>query len=78
MGDTAHSSKEGVVEGVKGKIKAAAGSLTSDRDLQREGEAQQDKAEAEREAAKRETEAARAKAEAEVAEARQEGHERMR
>jgi uncharacterized protein YjbJ (UPF0337 family) len=78
MGDTTRDSNRGIVEGVKGKLKEAAGSLTSDRDLEREGQAQQDKAEAEREAAKRETEAARAKAEAEVAEARQEGHERMR
>jgi uncharacterized protein YjbJ (UPF0337 family) len=78
MGESTRDSKQGIVEGLKGKLKQAAGSLTSDRDLQAEGRAQQDRAEAEREAAKRETEAARARAEAEVAEARQEGHERMR
>jgi uncharacterized protein YjbJ (UPF0337 family) len=75
---TADRSKDGIVEGLKGKLKEAAGALTSDRDLKDEGQAQQDKAEAEREAAKRETEAARAKAEAQVHEARQEGHERAR
>jgi uncharacterized protein YjbJ (UPF0337 family) len=67
----------GVVEGIKGRVKEAFGSLTGRRGLVREGEAQQDRADAEREVAKHETEAARARAEAEIEEARQEGHQRQ-
>jgi len=66
---------KGVVEGIKGKAKEAVGSLKGDRDLEREGEAQQDKADAEREAARKETEAARARAEAQVHEAREAAHQ---
>ncbi len=57
---------KGVVEDVKGKLKAAAGSLTGRDDLTREGEAQQDKAEAQRDVAAKEAEAERARAEAEA------------
>jgi uncharacterized protein YjbJ (UPF0337 family) len=63
------------VEGVKGKAKEAAGALSDDDDLRREGEAQQDKADAEREVARKETEAARARAEAQVHEAREQAHQ---
>jgi len=34
---------EGVIEGVKGKAKEVAGKVTDRKDLQREGQAQQDK-----------------------------------
>ncbi len=50
----------GVAEGVKGKVKEAAGALTGDEKLKREGEAQQDKAGAEREVAHKEAEAEKA------------------
>jgi uncharacterized protein YjbJ (UPF0337 family) len=43
------ASAKGVVEDVKGKVKEAAGALTGQEELQREGAAQQDKADAERE-----------------------------
>ena len=51
---------KGVVEDVKGKAKEAAGALTGNDRLEREGEAQQSKAEAEK-----------ARAEAEAQEAQQ-------
>ncbi len=47
----------GVVEGVKGKAKEAIGVVTGRDDIQREGQAQQDKSDAQREAAKKEAEA---------------------
>ena len=61
----------GVVEGVKGKAKDAAGAVTGRDDLTREGQAQQDKAEAQRNAAKKEAEAESARGSAKVAEERQ-------
>ena len=42
---------KGAVEGAKGKIKEVAGAVTGRDDLQREGEAQQDKADSQREVA---------------------------
>lgn len=48
---------KGVVEGVKGKAKEAAGAVASRDDLYREGQAQQDKADAQRNAAQKEAEA---------------------
>lgn len=78
MGDkknTAEDAIKGVVEGVKGKAKEVAGTVTGRDDLVREGRAQQDKAESQREAAKKDAEAARARAEAEVDEARQRAHQ---
>jgi uncharacterized protein YjbJ (UPF0337 family) len=65
----------GVVEGVKGKAKEAAGSVLGQDDLAREGKAQQDKAEAQRDAAKREAEAEAARGSAEAAEKKQESHQ---
>ncbi|RMI31261.1 microaggregate-binding protein 1 [Nocardia stercoris] len=65
---------EGVVEDVKGKVKDAAGTLTGNEELKREGQAQQDRAAAQREAAGKEAEAQRARGEAEVHRARQAGH----
>lgn len=58
-------------EDVKGKVKEAAGKLTGDESLEREGQAQQDKAEAQREVATKEAEAEKARAEAAVHEARE-------
>jgi uncharacterized protein YjbJ (UPF0337 family) len=65
----------GVVEDVKGKAKEAAGALTDNERLEREGEAQQSKAEAERRVAKKEGEAEAARAEAEAQEAQQKANQ---
>ena len=62
---------KGVVEGVKGKAKEVGGALVGRDDLQREGQAQQDKADAQRDAAKREAEADAARGGARAAEERQ-------
>jgi uncharacterized protein YjbJ (UPF0337 family) len=59
----------GVVEGVK--VKEAAGAVTGRDDLQREGQAQQDKADAQRDAAKKEAEAESARGAAKASEARE-------
>ena len=67
---------EGVVEGVKGKVKEAAGALIGQDELRREGRAQQDKAEADRDVAKKEAEAEKARATAEAHEAEQRSHQR--
>ena len=42
------SALKGTIEGVKGKVKEAAGAITGNDDLQREGVAQGEKAEAQR------------------------------
>lgn len=62
---------KGVVEGVKGKAKEVAGAVTGRDDIQREGQAQQDKADAQREAAKKEAEAESARGAAKTNEARE-------
>ena len=65
MGDTGpESGAKGAVEGIKGKAKEAAGVVSGDADLEREGEAQQEKAEAQRDVAAKEAEAERSRAEA--------------
>lgn len=66
---------KGVVEEVKGKAKEAAGVLTGNRDLEKEGEAQQEKADAQREVAAKEAEAEKARAQAEAREAEQRAHQ---
>ncbi len=66
---------ESVVEGVKGKVKEAAGALTGDKDLAQEGSAQQDKAEAQKEAAKNEARAEKDRTAADLHEQRQRGHQ---
>ncbi len=66
---------KGVIEDVKGKAKEAAGVLTGREDLEREGEAQQDKAAAEREVAEKEAEAERARAQSEGHEVEQRSHQ---
>ena len=62
---------KGVVEGVKGKAKEAIGSVTGNTELEREGEAQQDKADAQRDVAAKEAEAEKSRAKAEAHEAEQ-------
>ena len=72
MGDTGpEAAAKGVIEDVKGKAKEAVGAVTGNNDLEREGEAQQDKADAQRDVAAREAEAEKARAEAEAHEAEQ-------
>jgi uncharacterized protein YjbJ (UPF0337 family) len=66
---------KGAVEGAKGKIKEVAGAVTGRDDLQREGEAQQEKADSQREVATKEAEAEKARAEAAVHEAEQKAHQ---
>ncbi|MFZ1164555.1 CsbD family protein, partial [Mycobacterium sp.] len=66
---------KGVVEGAKGLAKEAVGSVVGNKDLENEGEAQQDKAEAQRDAAKKEAEAEAARGGAEAAEKRQQSHQ---
>lgn len=67
---------KGAVEGVKGKAKETLGVITGRDDLQREGQAQQDKADAQREAAQKEAEAESARAAAKASEQRQEAEQR--
>jgi uncharacterized protein YjbJ (UPF0337 family) len=67
---------KGVAEGVKGKVKEAAGALTGDEDLKREGAAQQKKADAQREVAEKEAQAEKARVEAEAREAEQRSHQK--
>lgn len=66
---------KGVVEDVKGKAKEAVGVVTGNRDLEKEGEAQQEKADAQREVAAKEAEAEKARAEAAAREAEQRSHQ---
>lgn len=66
---------KGIVEGVKGKVKEAAGALTGKEELKREGEAQQKKADAQRDVAAKEGEAEKARAEAAADEAEQRSHQ---
>jgi uncharacterized protein YjbJ (UPF0337 family) len=69
------SGVKGVVEDVKGKAKELAGEITDDEDLEKEGQAQQDKARAERDVAEHEAKAEKARAEATANEARQATHQ---
>jgi uncharacterized protein YjbJ (UPF0337 family) len=66
---------KGVVEGVKGKAKEAAGTVTGRSDLTEEGKAQQDKAGAQRDAAQKEAQADAARGGAQAAEKRQQSHQ---
>jgi uncharacterized protein YjbJ (UPF0337 family) len=67
---------KGVVEGAKGLAKEAVGSVVGNKDLEHEGEAQQDKAQAQRDAAKKEAEAEAARGGAQAAEKRQQAHQK--
>ena len=68
----------GAFEEAKGRLKEAAGDLTGNPDLQREGEAQNEKGRAEREAAQARAEARAHEAKAEVHETEQELAERTK
>jgi uncharacterized protein YjbJ (UPF0337 family) len=61
----------GVFEEAKGKVKEAAGDLTNNPDLQREGEAQQEKGEEERKATEARAEAKAHEAKAAAKEAKE-------
>jgi uncharacterized protein YjbJ (UPF0337 family) len=69
------SGVKGVAEEVKGRVKEAAGAVTGDDELRREGQAQQDKAGAQRDVARREAEADKARATAKAREAEQRLHQ---
>ena len=80
MSDDTHDSGpeagvKGIVEEVKGKVKEAAGALTGDKDLKKEGAAQQDKADSQREVTQKEAEAEKARADAAAHEAEQRSHQ---
>jgi uncharacterized protein YjbJ (UPF0337 family) len=66
---------KGVVEGVKGKAKEAAGAVTGNDELKQEGAAQREKAEAQRDVAVKEGEAEKARAVAAAREAEQRSHQ---
>lgn len=66
----------GAVEDVKGKAKEAAGAVTGNEDMKREGQAQQSKAAAERDVARKEAEAEKARAEADAHEAEERAHQK--
>jgi len=66
---------KGVAEGMKGKLKEAAGALTGNEEMKHEGAAQQEKADAEREVARKKAEAERARAEVAAREAEQRSHQ---
>jgi uncharacterized protein YjbJ (UPF0337 family) len=68
----------GVFEEGKGKVKEAAGDLTNNPEMQREGEAQREKGEAEREATQATAEAKAHEAKAEAKEAKQETFQRAK
>lgn len=62
---------KGVVEGFKGKVKEAVGTVTGHGDLVKEGQAQQDKGDAQRDVARKEAEAESARGGAKAAEERE-------
>ncbi len=66
---------KGAAEDVKGRVKEAAGTLLGNSDLEREGEAQQEKAEAQRYVAEHEAKADAARAEARARESEQRSHQ---
>ena len=66
---------KGGVEDVKGRVKEAAGTLLGNSDLEREGEAQQEKADAQRDVAEHEAKADAARAEARARESEQRSHQ---
>ena len=66
---------KGAMEEIKGRAKEAAGTLTGNADLEREGEAQQEKADAQREVAEHEAKADAARAEARARESEQRSHQ---
>ena len=75
MGTGPEEGASGVTEEIKGSAKKVAGSLTGDKDMEKEGRAQQDKADAKRDAAEKEAEAEKARAQAKGNEAEQRTHQ---
>ncbi len=69
--DKSAEAREGLIDGIAGKAKEVAGAVTGRDDLQREGQAQQDKADSQRDAAKKEAEAESARSAAQANEERQ-------
>jgi uncharacterized protein YjbJ (UPF0337 family) len=74
--NAAQTGAKGIVEGVKGKVKEAAGALADKDELRKEGQAQQQKADAQRDVAKKEAQAEKARATAAAHEAQQRSHQR--
>ena len=68
----------GVFEEAKGKVKEAVGDVTNNPDLQREGQAQEDKGRNEREATQARAEAKAHEGKAKANEVRQEAAERSK
>ena len=66
---------KGVTEEIKGRAKEAAGAVTGNRSLEKEGNAQREKADAQRDVARKEAEAQAARARAEAKEAEQRSHQ---
>lgn len=66
---------KGAVEDLKGKAKEAAGAVTGNESLAREGMAQQEKADAQQDVARKEAEAELARARAKEKEAEQRAHQ---
>jgi uncharacterized protein YjbJ (UPF0337 family) len=69
------SGAKGVAEEVKGRLKEAAGAVTGNDSMRREGEAQQRKADAQREVAAKEAEAEKARARVGAHEAEERAHQ---
>lgn len=66
---------DAAVEGLKGSAKELVGNVTGKDDLEREGQAQQDKARAERDVAEHEAKAETSRARAEAHESEQRQHQ---
>ncbi len=66
---------EGIAEGVKGKVKEAAGAIIDDDSLRKEGKAQQDRGAAQREAAQKQAQADIERGKAAAAEKREQAHQ---
>lgn len=66
---------ESTAEDLKGRVKEAAGALSGDPSLKKEGQAQQDKADAQRDVVAKEAEADEARTQAAAAEAEQRSHQ---
>jgi uncharacterized protein YjbJ (UPF0337 family) len=69
------SGLEGIFEDLKGKVKEVVGRVTGRRDVEAEGETQQDKASAKRDVAEQEAKAEAARAKATRKEAEQRFHQ---
>ncbi|WP_216899144.1 microaggregate-binding protein 1 [Nocardia alni] len=72
---SAQETFEGIAEGVKGKVKEAAGAIVDDDALRQEGRAQQDRAAAQRGAAHKQAQADIERGKAAAAEKREQAHQ---